>query len=30
VKKMTAPTTPGTRFPDHQKSQQFPALRRVR
>ena len=30
VKKMRAPTRPGTRLPDHQKSQQFPAPRSVR
>src|SRR2546428_606712 len=30
AKKTSALTTPGTRFPDHQKSQQFPALRSVR
>src|SRR5712691_11909542 len=30
AKKTSALTTPGTRLPDHQKSQQFPALRSVR
>src|SRR2546425_278185 len=30
AKKRSAATPPGTRLPDHQKSQQFPALRSVR